>query len=77
MLSKGYYVIRVNCCMNTWCHNPFFGLLIKFTFSKNQKNIRTKNKKIQTIITVRRGCQSTQKMTRILVEEAQNSKIKI
>jgi len=60
-------------------HNPFLGYSPNspFLFQKSKKNIRTKNKKIQKIITTRRGCRSAQKMARNWLRRLKNSKIKI
>jgi hypothetical protein len=64
---------------NTYCHNSFLGYSPDslFLFQKIKKYIRTKNKKIQKIITMRRGCQSAQKMTRSWLRRLKNSNIKI
>jgi hypothetical protein len=61
------------------CHNPFFGYSLNSPFlsQKIKKNFKLKTKKIQKIITVRRGCQSAQKMARNWLRRLKNSKIKI
>jgi hypothetical protein len=49
-----------------------------FSSKKSKKNIfELKTKKIQKIITVRRGCQSAQKIARNWLRRLKNSKIKI
>jgi len=59
------------------CHNPFLGYSPNSIFSSKNKKYIFGLKNIQKIITVRRGCQSAQKMTKNWLRRFKNTRIEI